>query len=437
MKNIFVFCTIFMSLIVKGQEVTLQDIEHCQKSVLTIITREPSECGCITDNTRDIPDINDLIEVMDSTDAYELGTGIIIKHKGKLYIITCEHVLYKAGKIIGFDSNYIGYELRLVGTDMFYDVAVLEFVSPSDEAHFKGLSFDTSETADDEVWSVGYWKWNGEPSIEHGNIIYCTEEADTPLPEMGYIKSDVQTAGGFSGGPMLNKKGKVIGMNTSIHRKKKTSYALKSEVLEKTIYDIIENDGSVQRVYAGVRFSQDASCGKVKIDDIIADSPAAEYSKQLKNKYIKSINGTPVCNIYDVLTKMEAMEAGNKMTIKLENGDQVSFTTNRLDKKSLQDIAVHALQKYYKNSKDKKHKQTKVKIDKEQLVVIRGREKDIIKTAGIEEDRIYCLDGPEQLGILIRLFGLHGYIELGKDDTHTYIKSIRFSAEDGKRVLYY
>lgn len=437
MKNIFVFCTILMSLIVKGQQVTLP-VEDYQKSVLTIVTREPSECGCITDSTRDIPDINDLIEVMDSTDAYELGTGIIIKHQEKLYIITCEHVLYKAGKIIGFDSTYDAeYELRLVGTDMFYDVAVLEFVSQSDEAHFKGLSFDTSKTTDDEAWSVGYWKWNGEPSIEYGNIIYCTEEADTPLPEMGYIKSDVQTAGGFSGGPMLNKKGKIVGINTSIHRKNKTSYALKSEVLKKIIYDIIEKDGSVQRVYAGLRFSQDATCGKVKIDDIIADSPAAEYSKQLKNKYIKKINETPVCNIYDVLLEIEAMKAGNKIIISLENGDRVSFTTSRLNKESLQDIAVHAVQKYYESSNDKKRKRTKVKIDKEQLVVIRGREKDIIKTAGIDEDRIYCLDGPEQLGILIRLFGLHGYIELGKDDKHTYIKSIKFSAKDDKRVLYY
>jgi len=438
MKNVFILCIIFTCLAAKSPQTTPQ-LDDYERSVLTIVTREPDKCGRITDTTRGTPDIKDLVEVMRKTDAYEVGTGIIIEYQDKLYIITCEHVLYKAGIIKGFDSNYVGYDLRLVGTDMFYDVAVLEFLSASDEADFKGISFDTSEAESSEAWSIGYWKPNGEPSIEHGNITKCIEQTDTPLPEIGYIKSDVQTAGGFSGGPLLNKKGKVLGMNTSVNRKSKASYALKSKVLEKLAHNIIENDGSVQRVYAGLRFSQDATCGKVKIDGIIDDSPAAEHSEELKNQYIKSINGTPICNIYDVLMEMENMKVGDRMTIGLENRKSVSFITNPLDKESLQDIAVHALQKHYKDTSGKKLKRTKIKIDKGQIVVIHNRGKDIIKTAGIEEDRIYCLDGQlEQLGILIRLFGLHGYIELGKDIEHIYIiNQIKFSAEHNKRVLFY
>ncbi len=436
MKNLFVLCIIFASITAKSQDTSPPHIDLF-KSVLTIVTQEPDNCTSITDTTRDIPDINDLVEVMDSTKAYELGTGILYKYKGKKYIITCQHILYKAGRIIGFDSNYEGYELKLVGTDMFYDVAVLEFECSDNEAHFKSMSFGTPKTENDEVWSIGYWKWNGEPSIESGNMIDCIELADLHFTEMGYIKSDAQTAGGFSGGPLLNKKGKVIGMNTCLNRKSKASYALKSERLKKLVHNIIENDGSIQRVYVGLRFSQDATCGKVKIDDIIADSPAAKYSKQLENRYIKSINETPVCNIYDVLMKMEDMKAGERITIEFKNSDRISFTTNRLDKKSLQNIALHAVQKYYKDPNDKKRKRTKVKIDEGQIVVIHAGEKDIIKTAGIDEDRIYCLDGPAQLGILIRLFGLHGYIELGKDDEHIFINQMNFSKEHNKRVLYY
>lgn len=436
-KKAFIIYLIFTYWTALALQALPPDVELYERSVLTIVTREPDNCGRVTDMLRDTPDIKDLVEVMDNTKAYEVGTGTIIKHENKSYIITCEHVLYKAGKIIGFDSNYTGYELRLVGTDMFYDLAVLEFVIPDNEAQFKGIPFGTSKTENNKVSGVGYWKWSGEPSIEHGEIIHCTEQADTPLPQIGYIKSNVQTAGGFSGGPLLNEEGKVIGINTSVNRKSKHSYALKSEVLEKVVHNIIDNDGSIQRIFCGLRLSQDATCGKIKIDDIIIDSPAAKHHKQLKNQYIKSINNTPVQDIYDVLILMEDMEVGDKMIIKPEHGQSVSFITNRLDKKSLENIAVHALNKHYKDTNNKKHKRPKVKIDKGQIVVIHNKGKDIIKTAGLEEDRIYCLDGPEQLGILVRLFGLYGYIELGKDEAHLYIKQIKFSTEHNKSVLYY
>ena len=134
---------------------------------------------------------------------------------------------------------------------------------------------------------------------------------------------------------------------------------------------------------------------------------------------------------------MESMEAGDNMTIGLEDGNPVTFTANQLDKKGLENIALHALNKHYKDTSNKKRKHPKVKIDGGEIVVIHDKGKDIIKTAGIEEDRIYCLDGPEQLGILVRLFGLHGYIELGKDEAHIYIRQINFSIEQNKPVLYY
>jgi len=437
MKSLSIFCMIFMHLLAVRAQTIVPTVDLAPKSVLTIGTFNSDGCGRINDITRDIPDVRDLEEVMDSTKAYELGTGFVYDYGYKKYVITCEHVLYKTDSIVGFDAAYNSWQLKLVGTDMFYDIAVLEFECPDDAADFESVCFGTSEAENDEVQSVGYWKWNGESSIEHGNIIHCTEQADTPFPEMGYIKSDVQTAGGFSGGPLLNKKGQVIGINGCINRKSKTSYALKSEVLEKLVHNIIENDGHVQRVYAGLRFSQDATCGKVKIDDIIADSPAIKHSEKLKNQYIKSINGIPVCNIYDVLMKMENMKAGEDMTIGLENACPVSFITNRLNKESLENIAVHAVQKHYKDTSHKKRKRTKVKIDKGKIVVIHKRVKDIIKTAGIGKDRAYCLDGLEQLGILIRLFGLHGHIELGKDDEHIFINHIEFSKEHNKRVLYY
>ncbi len=134
---------------------------------------------------------------------------------------------------------------------------------------------------------------------------------------------------------------------------------------------------------------------------------------------------------------IEKINAGEQVTIGLENGDEISFATGILSKNSLEKIAIHAISKNYKKQCTKAHKCARVKINQEQVIIKHEGKEDIITTAGLRENRIYCLNNPEQLGIMIRIFGLHRYIELGKDDEHIYIKQLKFSADNDKRVLYY
>ncbi len=260
-------------------------------SVMTIAAYDPGDCGRINDKTRDIPDIKDLVEVMDNTKAYDLGTGFVYELGNKKYILTCEHLLFKTGKIVAYDAFYNSYPLKLVGTDMFYDLAVLEFECQEKAKKFKGVVFDNADPDHGLVLSAGYWKWNGQPNLERGEIL--KEEStknNNDLPREIYLKSSAHTSGGFSGGPLFNKEGKVIGMNNSIHVKEKVSYALKGVIIEKIALNIIANDGYVVRPFCGLEFSQNVTNGPVVIDEIIEDSPATKYKEALKNQPVASIN---------------------------------------------------------------------------------------------------------------------------------------------------
>jgi len=437
MKTIILFLVVLSTSNWITAMAHIPELSPLKHSVLTIVTRDPGKCGRITDTTRDIPDVQDLIEVMDNTLAYDLGTGFTMQHKNKVYVISCEHVLYKAGKIVGYDSNYKAYDLKLVGTDMFYDLAVLEFVRSEDEAKFEAVQFANSKSENNKVWGIGYWKWNGEASIQGGTIITDKEIEDAPFSDMGYIKSCVQTAGGFSGGPLINETGEIVGMNTCINAKSNTSFALKSEILEKQIHKIIENAGSTERVFCGFKLSQKESDNTVVIEDIIPNSPAAKFKDLLQNQSLKSINQKVVHNIYEALFIIEDMLTGDEINLVLKNGQKVNFTTTSLKENNLEKIALHALNKSYLDSCVENKDCAKINIDDGNVVIHHNGKKDIIKTAGLVEDRIYCIESSAHLGILIRLYGLHGHIELGKDEAHIYIKPLQFSNNNQKRVLYY
>ncbi len=431
MKKILVLSLSILPLIINAQYPPV----CTNTSTLTIVTYDPGDCGVVSDETRDIPDIEDLVEAMDSTGAYELGTGFIYEYNHKKYVITCGHVLYKAGRIIAFDSSYERkYELKLVGTDMFFDIAVLEFVCQDDTELFEGFIFDDSESNDKAIQSLGYWKWNGELSIEEGQILPQNtqgKQSELSLPEMGYIESDARTAGGFSGGPIINTKGQVVGMNNAVNTKEKTSYALGSRTVERLVHDIIDH-GKIQRIFLGIEFAQAVDRGPVIINKIINKTPAAKRYEDLINREVTSINGQSVSSIYDVLMIMEEAETDKMIILGLANGHEIPVQSEPLDEHNLEKIADHAVRKYGQPQ------HAKIKIGEDNILrVVAKREQYIVKTAGIGEAKVYCLNSQAQLGLITRMFALHGYIELGKDDSHIYIEEIKFSEDKNKRILYY
>jgi len=404
------------------------------KSILTIGAFESQSCGLINSSDREIYLDEDTISLLirEQIGADNIGTGFIYEYNGKKYVITCEHVIFKADRIRGYDSAFRPYELRLIGGDTFYDIAILEFVNVGDAAKFKSVELETKlPVTDSPVRSIGYW-YNNQLSSFSGKVLhdnyFIKNGTNLHIPKLGFIASTAKSPKGYSGGVLLDSKGKVLGMNAIRHLRKGSYYALQSRIIQRIVKDIADYR-SVRRAFTGIQFAQATdSEGKpiVKINQIISKSPAAEYRDQLQDKVVKSINGKSVDDIYDVLQIMENIRPYTEIRLELVDTKRFTIMSELLEREQLRQIAEHAVQ-YHKD----------IYIEGEAIILNNNQKQEIATIAGVSNVAAYCINSVEQLGTLVRIFGLYRRIKIGTgSDIRRSGKEIYFS-EDDKMILYY
>jgi len=430
MKHVVILLLLILPLIINTQN----SLSNLSNSIVVVGIYDRTDCGLVDDLTRDFSEDNESAEaVMDKTGISELGTGFVFEDGNDKYIVTCKHVLYKSGRIVAFDLDYNTYELEIVGSDMPYDIVVLKFKQKVDGMNFKAIPFAHAFEVSQEssIQHIGFWKIDGTPNIISGHILANTigKKSSYLMTGIGYFESSAFIPGGFSGGPVINEKGKVVGVNTA-RNKQGTSYALKGNIVHRLVKDIIKY-GKVRRIFNGIEFSQDFANGPIVIQAVIANTPASKKYDDLIDMELIGINGQVVNSIFDVLQIMEKIRYGKSIVFELENGKKVSIKSEYLDETNLEKIVEHCLSLYcYPEF-------SQAEQNNDLVVVVEQGIKNIIKTAGISGNKVYCLNNLAELGIIIRMFAPYGLIELGKDDSHIYVKEIKFSKDISKRILYY
>lgn len=144
------------------------------------------------------------------------GSGSIIDKRG--YVVTNVHVISNASRIS--ISLYDGstYDGRVVGRDVESDIAVLKF-DPPETVKLTTIDFGDSEAlkvgqkviaignpfALERTMTTGIISGLGRPIQESENVII-----------RNMIQTDAAINPGNSGGPLLDTKGRMIGINTMI-----------------------------------------------------------------------------------------------------------------------------------------------------------------------------------------------------------------------------
>jgi len=146
-----------------------------------------------------------------------VGSGFIISSDG--YIVTNDHVAGNAKKIVVTLTNGKKYDAKIIGSDPVSDVALLKI----DGEDFPFLQLGNSEQVIIGEWSIafgnpfGLFDNNAKPTVTVGVIsnsgVSFTQE-NRVYKDM--IQTDAAISSGNSGGPLLNAKGEVIGVNTVI-----------------------------------------------------------------------------------------------------------------------------------------------------------------------------------------------------------------------------
>ena len=144
------------------------------------------------------------------------GSGSIIDKRG--YVVTNVHVISKANKISISLSDGTSYEGRVIGQDIESDIAVLKF-DPPENVVLKTIDFGDSNSlkvgqkviaignpfALERTMTTGIISGLGRPIQESKNVII-----------RNMIQTDAAINPGNSGGPLLDTKGKMVGINTMI-----------------------------------------------------------------------------------------------------------------------------------------------------------------------------------------------------------------------------
>jgi len=159
------------------------------------------------------------------------GTGFIIHEDG--YIVTNAHVMEgaKAATIITSDGNT--HTVSLIGFNTNMDVSLLQI-----EGNFEELELANSNNIQvgENVIAIGN-PLGLQFSVSEGIVSATEREGMNGIK--AYIQTDAALNPGNSGGPLINKQGKVIGINNfKVGDGESLGFALESNYLEDTINDI-------------------------------------------------------------------------------------------------------------------------------------------------------------------------------------------------------
>ena len=183
--------------------------------------------------------------------ATALGSGFIIDKEG--IVVTNNHVIQGAEDIL-VSVNGTEYIAKVIGTDPYMDLAVLQIVS---DEKFEPVEFGDSDKARIGDWVIAI----GNPFGFGGTVtsgIISSRNRDIGLTKYDdFIQTDASINLGNSGGPLFNLKGKVIGINTAIIAPGQSGsigigFAIPSNPASKIISQLIEF-GETKRGWLGVR----------------------------------------------------------------------------------------------------------------------------------------------------------------------------------------
>ncbi len=143
------------------------------------------------------------------------GSGFVIDSEG--HIVTNNHVVENADRIVVTLSDETSVEAELVGTDPANDVAVLKIEVSPEKLHPVELGTSADLRVGQRAIAIGN-PFGLERTLTTGVISSLGRPLDVDNGRTIYdvIQTDAAINPGNSGGPLLDSRGQVIGINTAI-----------------------------------------------------------------------------------------------------------------------------------------------------------------------------------------------------------------------------
>ncbi|OGO50334.1 MAG: hypothetical protein A2148_06625 [Chloroflexi bacterium RBG_16_68_14] len=263
-----------------------------------------------------------------------LGTGVIIDAEG--LIVTNNHVVRVgdalASRITVTLADGRTLSASVVGADPQTDLAVLKIdaqgLTPAELGDVSALPVGA------DVVAMGFaLGLEGDPTVTRGVVSAknrTIQEQSVSINDA--IQTDASINPGNSGGPLVDDRGRVVGISTAIIQGgENIGFAISIDLVKPIVEELIRN-GRVERGFLGVRFTDitpslarnlglPAEEG-VGLAEVVAGSPADEADLRPEDIII-ALGDTKIRNSGDLLEALRRHRAGERVKVRFyRDGDE-------------------------------------------------------------------------------------------------------------------
>ncbi len=265
-----------------------------------------------------------------------LGSGVIID-ADKGYIVTNQHVINNADKIMVqlYDGNEV--TAKLIGSDKLSDIALLQIDTPQKLTAIKLANSDKLRVGD---FAIAIGNPFGLGQTVTSGIVSALGRSGLNLENIeNFIQTDAAINSGNSGGALINLNGELIGINTAIlapdNGNVGIGFAIPANMVNNLTAQIIKF-GHVQRGTLGVQgreltaelaktFGYDTNQGAF-VNQVMPNS-AAQKAGLKAGDIITTVNGSPIRSFSELRAKIATLGAGKTLTLQaMRNGKLQQFT---------------------------------------------------------------------------------------------------------------
>lgn len=262
-----------------------------------------------------------------------LGSGVIVSKEG--HIISNHHVIAGMTEIRAQLPDGRNVAAHLIGSDPATDIAVLKIEEKNIEALPLGDSDDLR--VGQQIFAIGN-PYGLDETVTRG-VVSAKGRRTANDSGVEVLQHDAAVNPGNSGGPLVNIRGQIVGINSSIYSRtggfQGISFAIPANTVRR-VMDAIISRGRAVRGWLGVglqavtpRLAQSFGVPDTRgaiITEIMRGSPA-ELAGLQPGDVLRKFNGKDVGDVMSLRKQIAALEIGAKVEVVIMRGGREAKTT--------------------------------------------------------------------------------------------------------------
>jgi len=274
------------------------------------------------------------------------GSGFFIDPAG--FLLTNNHVVEGADRVVIGMEDGTEFDARVVGTDPSIDLALLKIDSD-------GKQFPSLAMGDSSRLRVGEWVLAIGNPLEYEHTVtvgvLSAKERRVPIGStdtavVSFLQTDAAINFGNSGGPLIDGNGNVVGINTAIARQNYAEgigFALPINHVRMVVEQLRET-GRVRRGFIGIAMNPTGidqatmeyyglpDRNGVIVRTVTSGMPAAEAGL-LRGDIIRKVNDKAVKDNMDLVSKIASQKPDETVDVEVfRKGKTLNFKITLIDR---------------------------------------------------------------------------------------------------------